>query len=156
MIAVVTRERPTLSFNGNLTATSEAQRMALRAPSATVAPPILVTKLAIPTSSPTLVDRPRLTARLEAAANSRLALVVAPAGSGKTSVVSQWCQEQAPGRVAWLSLDANDNDPRRFLRYLCAALERVVPEVAVPVRTLLQAPQPPAGDEALTLLLNGL
>src|SRR5262249_22557876 len=106
--------------------------------------------------APSLVARPRLTARLQPAATSRLALVVAPAGSGKSSVVSQWCQEQAPGRVAWLSLDASDNEPRRFLQYLCAALERVVPEVAAPVHTLLRAPQPPASEEALTLLLNGL
>src|SRR5207244_2843485 len=89
-------------------------------------------------------------------ATCRLALVVAPAGSGKSTAVSQWCQEQAPGRVAWLSLDAGDNEPHRFLQYLCAALERVIPEVAAPVRTLLQAPRPMLSDEVLTLLLNGL
>jgi LuxR family transcriptional regulator, maltose regulon positive regulatory protein len=124
--------------------------------------PLLVTKLAIPTPTPTLVARPRLTARLQgdgrlpAAEACRLALVSAPAGSGKSTVVSEWCQEQAAGRVAWLSLDAGDNEPRRFLRYLCAALERVMPGVATPVWTLLHAPQPPASDEVLTLLLNGL
>jgi LuxR family transcriptional regulator, maltose regulon positive regulatory protein len=168
MTTAMTRERPALPVNGNVMATSEGQGMAPRDVAGLVGasaggrptdhprPPLLVSKLTLPSPLPTLVARPRLTARLQAAENCRLALVVAPAGSGKSSVVSQWCQEQAPGRVAWLSLDANDNDPRRFLHYLCAALERIVPEVAGPVRALLQTPQPPASDEALTHLLNGL
>jgi ATP/maltotriose-dependent transcriptional regulator MalT len=179
MMAAMTRERPALPLDGNVMATLEAQGMAPRDRAGLVAPPLLATKLAIPTPAPTLVDRPRLTARLQTAAYSRLALVVAPAGSGKSSVVSQWCHEQAPGRVAWLSLDADDNEPRRFLQYLCAALERVVPDVAAPVRALLHAGeeridrdsgqrrpgiraagggpgQPMPSDEVLTLLLNGL
>src|SRR5438128_847592 len=149
MTTAMTRERPALPSNGNVMATSEGQGRAPRDMAGLVAPPLLVTKLTIPSPSPALVARPRLTARLQAAVNSRLALVVAPAGSGKSSVVSQWCQEQAPGRVAWLSLDADDNEPRRFLHYLCAALERIVPEVASPVRALLRTPQPPASNEAL-------
>jgi LuxR family maltose regulon positive regulatory protein len=82
---------------------------------AAVPPPLLATKLAIPSPAPSLVSRPRLTARLEHA-GSRVVLVVAPAGSGKSSLVSQWRQEYAAGRMAWLSLDAHDNDPTRFVR----------------------------------------
>jgi LuxR family maltose regulon positive regulatory protein len=156
MMAAIHRERPALPSTEGVRGTWEIQGLAPRDLSGLVAPPLLVTKLAIPPPSPTLVARPRLADRLEAAATGRLALVVAPAGSGKSTLVSQWCQEQAPGRVAWLSLDTDDNEPRRFLQYLCAALERVVPEVASPVRALLQAPQHPASAEALTLLLNGL
>jgi LuxR family maltose regulon positive regulatory protein len=120
-----------------------------------LAPPLLATKLAIPTPSPRLVSRPRLTARLQQA-DGRLVLVVAPAGSGKSSLVSQWCEQHGADRVAWLSLDAYDNEPNRFLRYLCAALETAVPEAAEPVCALLQSPQAPPLDYAVTLLLNGL
>jgi LuxR family maltose regulon positive regulatory protein len=123
-----------------------------------LAPPLLLlaTKLAIPAPAPTLVPRPRLIARLQATAACRLALVVAPAGSGKSSLISQWCEQHGADRVAWLSLDAHDNEPIRFLRYLCAALETVVPEAAEPVCALLRSPQAPPLDYALTLLLNGL
>src|SRR2546423_1554567 len=100
---------------------------------AAVPPPLLATKLAIPWPAPSLVLRLRLTARLEHAC-SRVVLVVASAGCGKSSLVSQWCQEYAAGRVAWLSLDAQDSEPTRIVRYLCAALETVAPEAAGPAR----------------------
>src|SRR6476646_398253 len=106
MMAAMHRERPVLPSSREVRGTWELPRRAPRELSKHVSPPLLMTKLAIPTLTPTLLARPRLTARLEAAANSRLALVVAPAGSGKSTAVSQWCREQAPGRVAWLSLDA--------------------------------------------------
>jgi LuxR family maltose regulon positive regulatory protein len=122
----------------------------------TLAPPLLATKLAIPVPAPTLVPRPRLIARLPAAAAGRLALVVAPAGSGKSSLIRQWCEQHGAGRVAWLSLDAGDNEPVRFLRYLCAALATVAPDAAEPVSALLESPQAPSVDRAVTLLLNGL
>jgi LuxR family maltose regulon positive regulatory protein len=95
--------------------------------------PLLVTKQAIPAPAPTLVSRARLTTRLQTRAACRLALVVAPAGSGKSSLISQWCQQRAADRVAWLSLDARDNEPIRFLRYLCAALESIAPEVGADI-----------------------
>jgi LuxR family transcriptional regulator, maltose regulon positive regulatory protein len=120
-----------------------------------VPPPLLATKLAIPSPALSLVARPRLTARLEHA-GCRVVLVVAPAGSGKSSLVSQWSQEYAPGRVAWLSLDAHDNNPTRFVRYLCGALETVAPEAAEPARVLVEWSEPPPLDEVLTVLLNGL
>jgi LuxR family transcriptional regulator, maltose regulon positive regulatory protein len=118
--------------------------------------PLLATKLAFRAPSRPLVARPRLTARLQTTAACRLALVVAPAGSGKSSVVIQWSQESDASRVAWLSLDANDNDPIRFLRYLCAALERVAPEAGHPAGALLQSPECPPVEHVLTVLLNGL
>src|SRR5712692_4344348 len=73
--------------------------------------PLLGTKLALPAPSSTLVSRPRLTARLQPTPTCRLALVVAPAGSGKSWVVSEWCQQNENARIAWLSLDASDNKP---------------------------------------------
>jgi LuxR family transcriptional regulator, maltose regulon positive regulatory protein len=121
-----------------------------------LAPPLLATKWAIPPPSPVLVARPRLTARLQATASLRLALVTAPAGYGKSSLISQWSQQHGAQQVAWLSLDRHDDEPIRFLCYLCAALETVAPEAAEPPRSLLRSPQPPTVDYALTLLLNGL
>jgi LuxR family maltose regulon positive regulatory protein len=118
--------------------------------------PLLATKLAIPAPSRRLVARPRLTARLQTTETCRLALVVAPAGSGKSSVVIQWSQESDARRVAWLSLDAQDNDPIRFMCYLCAALERVAPEAAQTAGTVLQSRECPPLDHVLTRLLNGV
>jgi hypothetical protein len=89
--------------------------------------PLLTTKLDPPALLPSLLPRPRLTARLDPTGSARLALLVAPAGSGKSSLLSQWSQQQPGGIVAWLSLDAEDGDPARFLLYLGAALERVAP-----------------------------
>jgi LuxR family maltose regulon positive regulatory protein len=70
--------------------------------------------------------------------------------------VSQWCGQQPETAVAWLSLDREDNDPERFLLYLCAALESVVPMASAPVRALLQAAEPSSLETVLTLLLNGV
>ena len=86
--------------------------------------PILQTKLYIPPIRPELVSRPRLIERLNAGlpAGRKLTLVSAPAGFGKTTLVSEWvarCERPA----AWLSLDEGDNDPTRFLTYLVAALQ---------------------------------
>ncbi len=126
------------------------------------AAPLLASKRAIPLSPPRLVARPRLTACLRPPdlhsprGYPRLALVVAPAGSGKSSLVSEWCHQHEDTRVAWLSLEASDSEPTRFLLYLSAALETVAPEPAGRVRSLLESPQPPPFDYALTLLLNGL
>src|SRR5690242_763340 len=96
------------------------------------APPLLATKLAMPAPSPTLVPRPHLLIRLQPTSARRLALVVAPAGAGKSSLIRQWCEQCGADRVAWLSLDARDNDPIRFLRYLSSAIATVAPEAAGP------------------------
>jgi LuxR family maltose regulon positive regulatory protein len=89
------------------------------------------------------------------AAGYRLTLVSAPAGFGKTTLVGEWVA--ACGRpVAWLSLDAGDSDPSRFLAYLVAALQTVAPGVANGVLAVLGSPQPPPLEWTLTALLNGL
>src|SRR6266849_11035155 len=84
--------------------------------------PILATKLYIPRPRPNVVSRPRLLERLNEGLHRKLTLIAAPAGFGKTTLVSAWvagCDRQ----VAWLSLDAGENDPRLFLTYLVAALQ---------------------------------
>src|SRR5512135_1375707 len=84
--------------------------------------PILATKLYIPPARPNAVLRPRLIERLNEGMHCKLTLISAPAGFGKTTLVSEWaavCDQ----KVAWLSLDEGDNDPTRFLTYLVAALQ---------------------------------
>jgi LuxR family transcriptional regulator, maltose regulon positive regulatory protein len=84
--------------------------------------PILATKLYVPRPQPRVVLRPRLTQRLDEDLHRRLTLASAPAGFGKTTLLSEWvagCERPA----AWLSLDEGDNDPTRFLSYFVAALQ---------------------------------
>ncbi len=124
--------------------------------------PLLATKLYLPHPRLKAVRRPRLIERLNAGLHGKLTLISAPAGFGKTTLVSEWIAGR--GRpAAWLSLDAGDRDPARFLAYLVAALQTldqaaVAPPIGAGVLAALQAPQPPqepAGYEALlTLLLN--
>jgi LuxR family maltose regulon positive regulatory protein len=81
--------------------------------------PLLATKLYIPPLRANLVQRPRLIERLDKGQRSgyRLALISAPAGFGKTALLSEWVQAMGsatpPMAVAWLSLDGEDNDPAR-------------------------------------------
>ena len=74
---------------------------------------LLATKLFIPSTGPELVSRPRLVERLNEGVHRRLSLISAPAGFGKTTLVSEWTA--TAGRpVVWLSLDEGDSDPARF------------------------------------------
>ncbi|HEX7612732.1 MAG TPA: hypothetical protein VF371_08145, partial [Candidatus Limnocylindrales bacterium] len=116
---------------------------------------ILATKLYIPPSRRRVVLRPRLVERLNEglAAGNRLTLVSAPAGFGKTTLVSEWVA--GCGRpAAWLSLDEADSDPSRFLTYLIAALQTVAPGIGEGLLTVLGSPQPPPLESTLTALLN--
>src|SRR5438445_7374319 len=81
--------------------------------------PILATKLYIPPLRPNVVSRPRLLERLNEGLHGKLTLISAPAGFGKTTLVSEWLAG-GPRPVAWLSLDEGENDPARFLTYLVA------------------------------------
>jgi len=115
--------------------------------------PILATKLYIPPPRPKVVLRPRLSERLNEALHRKLTLISAPAGFGKTTLVSEWvagCERP----VAWLSLDEGDNDPARFLAYLIAALQTIAANIGAGVLGVLQAPQPPPIESILTVLLN--
>ena len=115
--------------------------------------PILATKLYVPPSQPKVVPRPRLIERLNEGMHRRLTLVSAPAGFGKTTLLSEWLAgcERPP---AWLSLDEGDNDPTRFLSYLVAALQTIAPNIGEGVLGVLQSPQPPPTESILTALLN--
>jgi LuxR family maltose regulon positive regulatory protein len=113
---------------------------------------LLSTKLYIPPTRPQLVLRPRLIERLNESLHRKLTLISAPAGFGKTTLVSEWIASSTRP-VAWLSLDEGDNDPTRFLAYLVAALQTVVANIGEGVLRILQSPQPPT-ESILTALLN--
>ncbi|MBV6449852.1 MAG: HTH-type transcriptional regulator MalT [Anaerolineales bacterium] len=115
--------------------------------------PLLATKLYIPPPRPGMVARPRLIERLDEGIHRKLSLVCAPAGFGKTTLVSEWIA--GCGRpVAWLSLDKGDNDPARFLAYLVTALQRIKPGIGEGLLATLQSPQPLQIETILTTLLN--
>ena len=140
--------------------------------------PILATKLYIPPLRPKIVRRPRLIERLNAGLHRRLTLISAPAGFGKTSLVSEWVdnlrflrpkgtrdlrvdvakESQIVNREAWLSLDEGDDDLTRFLIHLVAAVQTMAPNFGAGVLGVLQSappPREPTGREAiLTPLLN--
>jgi LuxR family maltose regulon positive regulatory protein len=103
---------------------------------------ILQTKLHVPQLRTRLVSRPRLIDKLNAEMDGRLILVSASAGSGKTTLITEWLS-RSDHRVAWFSLDETDNDPRRFLDYLLAVLRQIQADIGQPVEAMLQSPQPP-------------
>ena len=114
---------------------------------------ILATKLYIPPPRAKIVLRPRLIERLNEGLERKLTLISAPAGFGKTTLVSEWLAgRQRP--VAWLSLDEGDNAPTSFLTYLVAALQTITPNIGKGVLAILQSPQPPPPEMILTALLN--
>ena len=116
---------------------------------------ILATKLYLPRLRPNVISRPRLLERLNEGLDGKLTLISAPAGFGKTTLVSEWlagCGRSA----AWLSLDEGENDPVRFLTYLVAALQTIAANIGEGVLELLQSSQPSSPEAILTALLNGL
>jgi len=122
--------------------------------------PILATKLYVPSPRPDIVRRARLIERLNVGLSHppHVMLISASAGFGKTTLVSEWTVTltQSEVRVAWLSLDEGDNDLIRFLTYLIAALQTIVPTVGEAALSALQSSQPPSADVLLTTLLNEL
>jgi LuxR family maltose regulon positive regulatory protein len=102
-----------------------------------------------------VVQRPRLLERLDQGLIGRLILLSAPAGFGKTTLLSTWLADRGY-LVAWVSLDPGDNDPLRFLSYVIAALQTIAPGVGQGAQALLRSPQLPPLESILTLLINEL
>ena len=122
---------------------------------------LLETKFYMPQPRRGQVPRPRLSERLDRGTASKLMLVSAPAGFGKTTLLTEWLAAgpAAPAGerlAAWLSLDRGDNDPASFWAYVIAALRTVASGVGENALALLRAPQPPPVEAVLTALLNDL
>lgn len=116
---------------------------------------LLRTKLHRPEVSSDFVPRPELVARLNLAFKRKLVLVSAPAGFGKSTLVSAWLG-QCKSPFAWLSLDEGDNDLNRFLGYLVAAIQTAFPRWNPRMRALLRSPQSPPADVLATTLINDI
>jgi LuxR family maltose regulon positive regulatory protein len=128
---------------------------------------LLVTKLYIPPASHNLVSRPRLTARMNDGLRRTLTLVSAPAGFGKTTLLSEWIHTltsissstgrgETGVRAAWVSLDSGDNDPARFWAYFIAALETLQSGIGESAMALLQSSPTPPVEMFLTSLINAV
>ena len=114
---------------------------------------ILTTKLFIPSPGQNLVSRPRLLYSLQGETASKLTIISAPAGYGKTTLLSEWiCQHEIP--FAWLSLDQHDNDLKRFLAYFIAGLQSIHIEVDEQILNLDQSHLSDHLTTILTPLIN--
>jgi LuxR family maltose regulon positive regulatory protein len=122
-----------------------------------MAPDILETKIHIPAPPHHYVPRRQLLQQMDAGLGSghRLLLVSAPAGFGKTTLLSAWISHSTY-QSAWLTLERRENDPAAFLAYLVAALQRLDPALGEDILVMLGAPQPPTLETALTTLINQL
>ena len=120
---------------------------------------LLQTKLYIPVTRNSLVPRIQLLTRLNIGLNGRLTLISAPAGFGKTTLIVHWSKalaESSTWRLAWFSLDDNDNDVSRFFTYFITALQKIDAQIGQTALELLHAPQASNIQISLTELLNNL
>ena len=116
---------------------------------------LLSTKLHIPGAHRDLVHRPRLMEQLDAGRLRKLTLVSAPAGYGKSTLVSDWIvRSKVP--AAWLSLDASDNDLSRFFGYLIAALQQIQADIGADIEPALEMGVAPPIEPLLTALVNDI
>lgn len=116
---------------------------------------LLQTKLYVPRLRPSFIPRPHLIRKLNQGVHRKLTLISAPAGFGKTTLVSEWIADgERP--FAWLSLDERDSDCTRFLQYFIATLQTLESSVGDKALALLESAQPPATESILTNLLNDI
>jgi LuxR family maltose regulon positive regulatory protein len=118
---------------------------------------LAATKLHIPGLRPGHLHRDELVGPLIAGVQTRLTLVSAPAGSGKTSLLSEWhADPEERRRFAWISLDPADNDPVRLWEGVLAALQRISAQIGGSALTALHSPGTTVEDHVLPLLINDL
>jgi LuxR family transcriptional regulator, maltose regulon positive regulatory protein len=114
---------------------------------------MLLTKLHIPAAGNNIVHRSALFEKLNAGLSRKLILVSAPAGFGKTTVVSDWInQNKIP--TAWFSLDNGDNDPVDFLSYISSGIQSIHSEFGQSALKLLNSPNRPSVESIASLLIN--
>ena len=116
---------------------------------------LIKTKLFVPPAPPKLVRRPRLLDKIQESLNHKLTLVAAPAGFGKTTLLSEWIRDSQPTNpTAWLSLEEADSDNRRFWEYFIAALRTLQPDTGGITLEMLHTSQPIPIESVLTPLIN--
>jgi len=117
---------------------------------------LLATKFFMPKASHPLISRPRLNGWLDEGLKYPLTLICAPAGFGKTTLLSSWGQSLPASNplMAWVSLDEGDNEPLLFWTYVLSALDQQQPERFAPLLKYLQSPQAPSLRYVLTTLIN--
>ena len=114
---------------------------------------MLLTKLHIPPAGNNVVHRSELFEKLNSGLSKKLILVSAPAGYGKTTLVSDWIgQNKIP--AAWLSLDNGDNDPAVFLSYVISGIQTIDKKFGQSALRLLNSPNPPSVESITSLLIN--
>jgi len=116
---------------------------------------LLTTKLFIPSIRLKRVDRPRLIEQVNRGLDKALILVSAPAGYGKTTLISTWLRENNVSST-WVSLDEGDNDPLHFLQYILTAFQRISPTIGADLLGMLRGLQPVSLDTLLNLLINDI
>lgn len=116
---------------------------------------LLATKARPPRALPGYVPRPRLVGRLDEGLPRGLIVVCAPAGFGKTALLTDWGRRGGRA-LAWLSLEPGDNDPARFWRYVTTALDRLYAGLAERLGALLGPPAPRSFEGLVTALINEL
>jgi LuxR family maltose regulon positive regulatory protein len=116
---------------------------------------LLATKLNIPPARPQVINRPRLLERLQEGLKYNFILISAPAGFGKTTLLSEWARQNKPKlHTAWLSLDKGDNDPVRFWDYFIAALTTIRSNIGEKILPWLHSSHLPSYESLLNLLIN--
>jgi LuxR family maltose regulon positive regulatory protein len=118
-------------------------------------PQLLITKNHLPQLPLNLVARPRLSRKLNEAMRHRVALLSAPAGYGKTTLLTETLRESKKP-VGWVSLDTSDNNPGSFWTYVIGALQNVEPGMCQPILNALQSPDPPPTNWLLAALINSI
>ena len=114
---------------------------------------MLLTKLHIPLAGNNIVHRSELFENLNIGLSRKLILVSAPAGFGKTTVVSDWIdQNKIP--TAWFSLDNGDNDPVDFLSYIISGIQSIYKDFGQSAQRLLNSPNSPSVESITSLLIN--
>ena len=117
---------------------------------------LLKTKLNIPPTRHNLVARPHLYKRLQEGLNYNLILVSAPAGFGKTTLISEWLRQNQRQSTTWLSLDEGDNDPVRFWDYFIASIRTFKTDFAESIIPWIHSSQPPSTESLVVAFINEL
>jgi LuxR family maltose regulon positive regulatory protein len=128
-----------------------------RPPAEQLSRPLLAGKLAVPLLQSGIVNRDRLLEMLDENVTRRLCVVVAPAGWGKTTLLTEWARQAGDRHsVAWVTLDETDDEPHQFWTYVITALRMAAPDLGVAALAALRVPGIDPVDVALPALLNDL